>query len=130
MTALKSRRVPITAVLVQLLPAALLASLFAAVGVLHVTSRVMVVDAGYTLSSLEAENRALTLEHDRLGLELATLNAPARLEQIARGDLGMAPAPASAVITLPSSAPRQARAALPRATASLHTGVAMADRVP
>lgn len=123
MPAPKSRRLPITAVLIQLLPAALLTALFAAVGVLHVTSRVMVVDAGYKLSVLEAENRQLTLEHDRLGLELATLKSPARLEKIAREQLGMAPPPASAVITVPGTL-RQARQAPARAA----SGVAMAER--
>lgn len=126
MTALKSRRLPLTAVLIQLLPAALLTALFAAVGVLHVTSRVMVVDAGYTLSSLEAEHRQLTLEHDRLGLELATLSAPAKLERIAREQLDMAPPPASAVITVQGASVRQARAAPVRAKAP----VAVADRAP
>ena len=58
-------------VLLQLLPGALLAALFAAVGILHVTSRVLVVDAGYKLSRLEEENRQLTLRNDRLKLELA-----------------------------------------------------------
>lgn len=127
MTVLKQRRVPIRAVLIQLLPAALLAALFAAVGVLHVTSRVTVVDAGYRLSSLEAQNRQLTLEHDRLELELATLSAPARLEKIARGELGMAPPPASALITVPSAAPGAKGSKL--AVRERATG-ALADRAP
>ena len=37
------------------------------------------------------------LANDRLKLELATLKRPARLEAIARGQLGMAPADASVV---------------------------------
>jgi cell division protein FtsL len=113
MTALKSsRRVPLTAVLLQLLPPALIALLFAAVGVLHVTSRVMVVDAGYKLSHLEAENRQLSLEHDRLTLELATLKAPSKLEALAHGKLGMGAPPSSAVITVaPTHELRQARTA-------------------
>jgi len=105
-------------VLLQLLPGALLAALFAAVGILHVTSRVLVVDAGYRLSKLEEENRQLTLRNDRLKLELATLVSPARLEKLAR-DQGLQPPPAGTVVSLgaPAAAavptPRLARAGPP-----------------
>jgi cell division protein FtsL len=96
-------------VFLQLLPGALLAALFAAVGILHVTSRVLVVDAGYRLSRLEEENRQLTLRNDRLKLELATLTSPARLEKVARDQLGLQPPPAGTVISLgapPKAPPR------------------------
>ena len=112
-------RVTTAHVLLQLLPGALLAALFAAVGILHVTSRVLVVDAGYRLSRLEEENRQLTLRNDRLKLELATLISPARLEKLAR-ERGMQPPPAGTVISLgappprpPAPAPRLARAGPP-----------------
>ncbi len=100
-------------VLLQLLPGVLLASLFAAVGVFHVTSRVLVVDAGYRLSRLQEENRQLTLRNDRLKLELATLQSPARLERLARETLQLQPPPAGAVLTLggaplPATGERQA----------------------
>ena len=87
----------------HLLPAVLLGVLFAAVGIVHVSSRVLVVRTGYQLSELEAEHRALTRENDRLKLELATLKNPSRLEKIAREDLGMiAASPADVTTLVPS----------------------------
>ncbi|MFZ5471937.1 MAG: cell division protein FtsL [Myxococcota bacterium] len=87
-------------VFVELLPAALLCGLFAAVGVVHVTSRALVVRSGYELSRLEGERRVLLRDHDRLQLELATLKSPSRLEKLAREKLGMGPPAAGAVIPL------------------------------
>ena len=85
MTQVSSRNsASVTTVLLHLLPAVLLFALFAAVGILHVTSRVLVVDMGYRLSRAESEGHSLTRENDRLKLELATLKAPARLERLAR----------------------------------------------
>jgi cell division protein FtsL len=101
-------------VFLHLLPAVLLFGLFAGVGILHVTSRVLVVDMGYRLSKAEAEGRDLTRENDRLKLELATLKNPARLERLAREKLGMAMPAGPAVIALPESGgkrPVQARSA-------------------
>ncbi len=89
-------------VLLHLLPAVLLFSLFAGVGMLHVTSRVLVVDMGYRLSQAESDGRALTRENDRLKLELATLKAPVRLEKLAREQLGMAMPAGSSVVSLPA----------------------------
>jgi cell division protein FtsL len=85
-------------ILVQLLPVALLCLLFAAVGVVHVTSRVLVVHAGYRMSQLEGESRKLSREHDQLRLERATLLSPGRLERIAQEKLGLVPPPAGSVI--------------------------------
>lgn len=96
------------AVLVHVLPALLAGALFSAVGIVHVSARVLVVRSGYQLSELEAEHRALTRENDRLKLELATLKNPARLEKIAREDLGMIPASPGDVTTL-VPAPRLGR---------------------
>ena len=93
----KGRRVSLGAVLGQMLPVVLCFGLLGAVGILHVASRSQVVDAAYRLSALEAESRALALANDRLKLELATLKRPARLEAIARAQLGMAPPDASVV---------------------------------
>ena len=88
----------------RLLPAALLSALFAAVGVWHVASRVVVVRAGYRLSQLTQENEALSREHDRLKLELATLKSPQRLEKLARERLAMgAPAPGAVIRVSPPS---------------------------
>jgi len=102
--------VSVTGVLLHLLPAVLLFTLFAAVGILHVTSRVMVVDMGYRLSRAEAESRTLTRENDRLKLELATLKAPTRLERVAREQLGMSMPAGSAVVSLGADAPSRASA--------------------
>jgi cell division protein FtsL len=99
----KARGASLVAILFELLPAALLVGLFVSVGIMHVMSRVLVVDVGYKLSKLEQESRELTREHDRLKLELATLKSPARLEQLAREKLKMAPAPAGSVVTVPSA---------------------------
>jgi len=97
--------VSVTGVLLHLLPAVLFFALFAAVGILHVTSRVLVVDMGYRLSSAEAESRTLTRENDRLKLELATLKAPTRLERVAREQLGMAMPKGGAVVSLAADKP-------------------------
>jgi len=98
-------------VLMHLLPAVFLFALFAGVGILHVTSRVMVVDMGYRLSQSEAEERSLTRENDRLKLELATLKNPARLEKLSREKLGMSMPSGPLVIALPSGNGRSAREA-------------------
>jgi cell division protein FtsL len=110
-------------VLLHLLPGALICALFATVGVIHVTSRVLVVGVGYKLSSLENESRDLMRENDRLKLELATLKSPTRLETIAREQLGMGPPPAGAVITLSSDRPIRLGRRAPEKRA-----VKMADR--
>lgn len=108
-------------VLMHLLPAVLLFALFAGVGLLHVTSRVLVVDMGYRLSKAESESRVLTRENDRLKLELATLKAPARLEKLAREKLGMVMPTGSAVVSLPA---QERTASAPGAP----TGVRVAER--
>lgn len=95
-------------ILWQLLPAVLLGVLFTAVGVLHVTSRICVVDIGYRLSSIESEIRTLVHQGDELKLEMATLKSPARLEKIAREKLGMVAPTAGAVLSI-GPAPRVAR---------------------
>lgn len=96
----KGRGVSVGAVILHLLPAFVVCGIFAAVGLMHVTSRVMVVGVGYQLSKLELENRDLTRENDRLKLELATLKSPQRLEKVARDQLGMMPPPSGSVIAM------------------------------
>ena len=112
----RDRRVSLGTVLSQMLPVVLCWGLLAAVGILHVASRSQVVDAAYRLSSLEAENRALLLDNDRLKLELATLKRPARLEALARTRLGMAPPEAAAVDSVAARAPVLARSTEGRRT--------------
>jgi cell division protein FtsL len=84
-------------ILWQLLPAILFGVLFTAVGVLHVTSRICVVDIGYRFSSVESEIRTLVHQSDQLKVEMATLKSPGRLEKIAREKLGMVSPNAGAV---------------------------------
>ncbi|WP_224245328.1 cell division protein FtsL [Hyalangium gracile] len=122
----RNNGVSVGRVLLHLLPAVLLAALFAAVGILHVTSRVLVVDMGYRLSKAEAESRGLTRENDRLKLELATLRAPARLERLAREQLGMMMPPGSAVVALQPELPSARRNG--KAAARTPAGVRVADR--
>src|SRR5262245_28925904 len=91
---------PFSVIFLELLPAALAIALLAAVGVVHVTSRVLVVRVGYELSRLDQESTALTRDNDRLKLELATLKSPARLETIAKTQLGLGPPAAASIIHL------------------------------
>lgn len=99
-----TRSVALLDVLFQLLPALVLLGVFAGVGVMHVMSRVRVVDSGYRLSLLQGKNQQLMLDNDRLKLELATLKSPSRLEKVAREQLGLAPPPAGAVLTVATTA--------------------------
>jgi cell division protein FtsL len=116
------------AVLAQLLPTALLCLLFAAVGVVHVTSRVLVVHAGYQMSKLDTEWRQLAREHDQLKLERATLLSPARLERLAREKLGLVPPPAGSVVSAIAAAPERQRATLDARSGGA-TAVRVANRV-
>ncbi len=96
--AIEGRRgVSLGVIFFELLPAALLVVLFATVGIVHVTGRVLVVKVGYELSRLDSAGIDLQREHDRLKLELATLRSPARIEAIAREKLSMGPPAASAL---------------------------------
>ncbi len=102
--AIEGRRgVSLGVIFFELLPAALLVVLFATVGIVHVTSRVLVVKVGYQLSSLDQQSSELMREHDRLKLELATLRSPAHLESIARQQLQMGPPAPSAILHVKGS---------------------------
>ncbi len=84
----------------KLLPALLFSALFVSVGILHVTSRVLVVDAGYRLSLAESQLRKLGSDRDRLQVELALMKGPARLEELSRDSLQMGPPAAGTVMKL------------------------------
>jgi cell division protein FtsL len=90
----------LSVILLEIFPAALVVMLLATVGIVHVTSRVMVVRLGYELSQLDTDGNALDRENSQLKLELATLKSPSRLEGLARNKLGLIPPPASSVIHL------------------------------
>ena len=104
-------------VLGGLLPVALFFLFFAVLGIVHVTGRVLVVETGYRLSRLQAEGRELEREHHRLMLERATLTNPQRLEELARGELSMAP-PSPSDIHSVAAPPAGAVAAVPGAQRS------------
>ncbi len=76
-------------ILLEILPAALAVLLISTVGVVHVTSRVMVVKLGYELSRLDQTSNELQRENDALAVELATLTSPAKLAPLAREQLKM-----------------------------------------
>jgi cell division protein FtsL len=90
----------LSVILLEILPAALVVLLLATVGVVHVTSRVMVVRMGYELSKLDQQGTDLERENSGLKLELATLKSPSRLEAMARAKLGLVNPPATSDIHL------------------------------
>ena len=92
----------ITTLIRGVLPAVLFFAALAGLGILHVTGRVLVVDAGYRLSRLEAEGRELQREHQRLQLERATLTNPQRLEALARTQLSMSAPASGTILTVPA----------------------------
>ncbi len=80
--------------------AAAIAALLAAAGVFHVDSHGRAVQAGYALGKIEREHRALLRQHEQLKMERATLSSAARLESIARDQLGLSLPTARQVVTL------------------------------
>jgi cell division protein FtsL len=91
----------LSVIVFELLPAAILCGLFATVGIVHVTSRVLVVRVGYELSRLDQENQLLLREQEQLKLEVATLKAPGRLEKLAQDKLGLIAPPPNALWPVP-----------------------------
>jgi cell division protein FtsL len=86
-----------SAMILELLPAALVVVLLATVGIVHVTSRVLVVKLGYELSVLDGRATELERQNAALSVELATLKAPARLEALGKA-FGLSAPPSSAVL--------------------------------
>ena len=60
-----------------------------AVSVFHVWSRVRVMDLNLKVGDLRRELKAQEQEQGRLKLEVASLKMPARIETLAKGELGM-----------------------------------------
>ncbi len=79
----------LSVILLEIFPAALAVFLLATVGIVHVTSRVMVVKLGYELSKLDGVNVDLARENDALKVELATATSPGRLSPLAKEQLKM-----------------------------------------
>jgi cell division protein FtsL len=81
--------VSLSVIFLELFPAAFAVLLLAIVGVVHVTSRVLVVKLGYELSRLDQKSTELQRENDALAVELATLTSPAKLAPLAKQQLQM-----------------------------------------
>jgi len=64
--------------------------LFTVVSVFHVWSRFKLVDLNLQLSETSRQLKDSEQEQKRLKLEAASLRSPARIETIAKSDLGMA----------------------------------------
>jgi len=60
------------------------------VSIFHVWSRVKVIDMNLQIAGLTKEIREQEQERNRLNLEVASLKTPARIEALAKGELGMA----------------------------------------
>ena len=60
------------------------------VSIFHVWSRVKVVDMNLKIAEINRDIREQEQEHNRLKLEVASLRTPARIEALAKGELGMA----------------------------------------
>jgi len=69
--------------------------------------RISVIDLGYALSHLRQEQQDLGRENARLKLQVLTLRAPARLEKVAREQLGMSLPDPLAVLRETGPRPRQ-----------------------
>ncbi len=59
------------------------------VSVFHVWSRVKVMDLNLKVGELRRELKSQEQEQGRLKLEVASLKMPARIETLAKGELGM-----------------------------------------
>ena len=60
------------------------------VSIFHVWSRVKVIDLNLQLTDVNSQFKEEQQEQNRLKLEVASLKTPARIEALAKGDLGMA----------------------------------------
>jgi cell division protein FtsL len=63
--------------------------------------RLQVVHAGYELSTARRLAHRLEQEQRELGIEVATLTSPRRLEKIARERLGMGPPTPGQIVSVP-----------------------------
>lgn len=60
------------------------------VSIFHVWSRVKVIDMNLQVAAMTREIKEQEQEQNRLKLEVASLRTPARIETLAKGELGMA----------------------------------------
>jgi cell division protein FtsL len=87
----------ISVIFLEIFPVALVVALLAIVGIVHVTSRVLVVKMGYQLSERSSHADDLARRNAALSVELATLKSPARLEAWAKKNGLEAPAPTAVI---------------------------------
>jgi len=73
----------------RLLPLFTFIAVVLAVSLFFVWSRIQVVNLGYNISSLEGRLRGMEQDIQRLRLEAASLRNPARIERMARSELGL-----------------------------------------
>ena len=67
---------------------------FCIAAILHVRSKLAVVQLGYRLSQAASEHKQLQADHRKLQVEVATLRNPRRLRKLATENLGLRePAP-------------------------------------
>lgn len=64
--------------------------LVTAVSIFHVWSRVRVIDLNLQISAVNRQFQEMQQENKRLKVEIASLKTPARIEALAKGELGMA----------------------------------------
>ena len=64
-------------------------ALLTIVSVFHVWSRVKVIDLNLQTAELTKQMKEAQQEYNRLYLEAASLKTPARIEALAKGELGM-----------------------------------------
>lgn len=64
--------------------------LVTAVSIFHVWSRVKVIDLNLQISATNRQFQDMQQENKRLKVEIASLKTPARIEALAKGELGMA----------------------------------------
>ena len=60
------------------------------VSIFHVWSRVKVIDLNLQIAETNSFHKEQLQENKRLKLEVASLKTPARIEAVAKGELGMA----------------------------------------
>lgn len=73
----------------RLLPTFVFVALLLLISLFIVWSRLQVVNLDYDIASLEGQLRGLQQESQELRLESASLSRPARIERLARKDLGL-----------------------------------------
>jgi cell division protein FtsL len=72
-----------------------------AIALLLVWVRLQILRTGYDLSAAHQLERNLTREQRELGLAIATLTSPRRLEEAARTRLGMGPPVRGQIVSVP-----------------------------